>query len=1145
MLRLFLLGGPRIEQGGQAVPLRRSKALALLVYLATTRQPQDRNTLLALLWPEFDLDSARNNLRRELSLLKTTLGAEVLIVDRFQVAWNPRIDAWLDVAAFQGQIASWNKHGHATGALCAGCAAALTTAVQLYTDDFLTGFCLPDSQAFEEWQFFQREELRHQLAEALHALAGWHSAGGAYSAALALARRWLALDPLHEPAQRELMRLYALAGQHSAALRQFEESARLLDKELGVAPEAETADLYDAIRTRQFAVAPRAAAQAPALPGDAGSFAVPEAPHQAARAVHTLLQQARPFVGRERELKQIAEHLADPACRLLTLIGPGGVGKTRLALEAANRGQAAFADGCAFVPLQPVSAASFLVSAIAEALQIPLQSQHNPLAQLCNILRDKQLLLVLDNLEQLLDGVDCIGVLLAQAPRLTILATSREVLNLQEEWLYPLEGLKPPASESPNAIEVSSAVQLFVERAQQVRRDFSLAAERSAVMRICRLVEGLPLAIELAATWTRTLSCATIADEIARNLAFLETNLRNVPVRHRSVQAAFDQSWALLAEPERNVFARLAVFQCGFTRAAAEQVADATLGELTALVDKSLVQREANGRYQMHELLRQYAEGRLAASPDQQAGARQAHAAYYVAFLGARLSALIAGDQRAAIDEIAVELQDIRTMWGHIIAHGDVIAIRQAAHPLALYYIFRGPYHEGATALEQAANRLRGAGADRPRQIALAGMLVDLAWLYLRLGRLGEARLALEESQALYAELGMPPPPGRATDPLLVLADLAMIAGDFATAARYGDQARRRSEAHGQITNLPYAWYALTEAALAQGLYDLAQQYAQNAYRAVQVSRDRWYAAYLHSELGHVAVARAAYAEARQHYRASYLLREEFGDPQGMAEALGHLGRVAALQHAYDEATQIYQQICDIYRRTGDRGGLARALNGLGQAACRAGDLAAAHRSLHQAFLIAADLRFTTLILIVLSSVAELLLLAGQPDLAVGLLVLILRNPASDRETGDCAQALLLRAEGMAAPDMFAAAIGRAQRMDLDVAITSVQAALAAPLGPPLTLAGAEPAALATAGPGLANDAHSRCDTPYAEALTTREQEVLSLIAAGLSNRAIAERLVLSIGTVKWYVDQIYAKLGVHSRTQALARARELTLLVG
>jgi tetratricopeptide (TPR) repeat protein len=596
-------------------------------------------------------------------------------------------------------------------------------------------------------------------------------------------------------------------------------------------------------------------------------------------------------------------------------------------------------------------------------------------------------------------------------------------------------------------------MRLFAERARQARHSFDLDAERGAVARICRLVEGLPLAIELAATWTRTLSCETIADEIARNLDFLSTSLRNVPARHRSMEATFDHSWSLLPPDQRDAFARLAVFRGGFTRDAAAQVAGAPLDALAALIDKSLVQRAAGGRYAMHELLRQYAGAQLAAAAIEEE-ARSAHARFFIAYLADRARALSGGRQRAATAEIAAEIENVRAAWAHTVARGDAAAIQGAAHALGVYYIFRGPYSEGAAMLEAAAGALRAAAGDPIADAALAGVDVDLAWLCLRLGRLDDARAALAESEALLDQMGTSPRPGRATDPLLVRADLAMIAGNYAEAARLGELARGRSERHGHAGNLPYAWYALTEAALAQGLYAQAQQYAQNAYAAVQVSQDRWYAAYLHSELGHVAVAQGAYAQARHHYASSYELRAEFDDPQGMAEALGHLARAALLEADYAEAAHTYERICAIYGRTGDRGGLARALNGLGLALCRTGDPAAARQHLRQAFAIAAELRFTPLMVMVLASVAELLLLEGQPEVCVELLVLILRHPASDRETSDHAQRLLFEAERALTDERFATMLARAQSLDLDAVVARIGPALnISPRAPSLVVA--------------------------------------------------------------------------------------------
>lgn len=842
-----------------------------------------------------------------------------------------------------------------------------------------------------------------------------------------------------------------------------------------------------------------------------------------------------PFVGRERELGELAALLADPACRLITLVGPGGIGKTRLAAELARSPNLArsFPDGIFFVPLVGVAGPTGVEPAVAAAGGFAFFGNAPPRKQLLDYLRDKTALLILDNFEHLMAAADLAPEVIAAAPGVKLLVTSREVLSVRDEWRYPLEGLPVPPEDPPADASPPDALTLFAERARRVRRGFDLAAEREQVARICRLVEGTPLAIELAASWLGTLSCTDVADEIARGVALLATGLRDVPERHRSMQAVFEHSWRLLTAAEQAALRRLAVFVGGFSREAASAVLQSgaddarlpTLDLLAALVERSLLRAQAGGRYHMHELPRQYAAALLAQGGDEERAARRAHAAYYAGFLAARFAALTGAGQRAATQEIAAELGNIRAAWQHSVAQGDAAAIRGAAHPLALFHIFRGPFHEGIAALEAGVAVLRAAP-----DAALAGALVDLAWLYLRVGRLEDARAVLVESQALLDTLGVAPPPGRATDPLLVLGDLAMVRGDYVAAARCGEEARRRSERHGQRTNLPYAWYALTEAALAQGLYEQAQGYAQSAYAAVQVSQDRWYAAYIHSELGHVAVARGAYAVARQHYQASYALREEFDDPQGMAEALGHLARVALAQADYGEASDAYRHSCAIYRRTGDRGGLARALGGLGLAACRSGDIAAAQQHLRQAFALAAELRFVPLLLAILASAAEALLRAGQQHLAVELLALILRHPASERETSDRSQRLLFEAEGVFAQEQFAALLARAQTLELDTAIARLQPSLAA-----------ESAAAPARLPAPAAIPAARA--PLVEPLTGREIDVLRRIAAGRSNQQIADELVLALGTVKWYVSQIYGKLAVRSRTQALVRARALGLI--
>jgi predicted ATPase len=320
----------------------------------------------------------------------------------------------------------------------------------------------------------------------------------------------------------------------------------------------------------------------------------------------SLPPQLTSFIGRADDLVEIATLLADPACRLMTLIGPGGIGKTRLAIQAAAEAQSHFKDGVCFVGLQPVSSTDFLVPALADALQLTFYGQESPRAQLFHYVSPRNLLLVLDNFEHLLDGVALLIEILEAAPQIKLLVTSRETLNVREEWVREVAAMQVPRNEQDLDLDSYDAAQLFFERARQARGDFKEDRERSYVIRICQLVGGLPLAIELSAARVRTMSCAQIAEEIQRSMGFLSTALRNVPERHRDMYAVFEPSWNRLTCSQRGSFVRLSVFRGGFEREAAEQVAGASPQLLTALVDKSLLRVTPTGRFEMHELVRHH-----------------------------------------------------------------------------------------------------------------------------------------------------------------------------------------------------------------------------------------------------------------------------------------------------------------------------------------------------------------------------------------------------------------------------------------------------------------------------------------------------------------------------------------------------------
>lgn len=1080
-LELKLLGSPEVRLDGQAVTgFRSGKARALLYYLAVTGRAQPRPVLAGLFWGGVAEHHAHRSLTMALSNLRRLVGGH-LDIARETVAFDLTSPYWLDVAVFEAGVAA-GPGGHNVD--------RLKQAIDLYRGDFLAGFYLQETPEFEQWVLVERTRLRERLLQALHVLAEYLAGRADLPQAIETIRRLLALEPWREEAHRYLMLLLARDGQRSAALAQFETCRQMLANELDVEPGPETMALYEAIRTNQFTPPHRPAE--PAAPvmdiEPAGRHRVEGAPvaggqsHEARYPLadlsagepeprYNLPAQPTPFVGREHELAEIIRRLTDRHCRLLTLVGPGGTGKTRLALQVAQRliqsalDEDFFEHGIYFVPLAAVSSTHGVIFAIAEATGISFYDKGSSKQQLLDYLRNKEMLLVLDNLEHLLASLripaekgdsseqgeggvtGLIADLLAAAPRIKILVTSRETLNLQEAWFHPVEGMSFPAgdryeSESGVAsLERYDAVQLFVQSATRARVEFSLAAERAAVVRLCRLVEGMPLAIELAAAWLKLLPVEAIVAEIERGLDILTSRHQNVPERHRSMRVVLEHSWQLLAAHEREVFQRLAVFQGGFDQEAARAVAGASLVDLATFVDKSLLQVTSTGRYHIHQLLRQYAAERLAEAPESVVTTYEAHCAYYAHFVQQHAEAVLGGQQRQAVVTIAAEYDNILAAWRWALKALKLTEFERLAGPLQGLFQFQSRYLEGATAWEEAYRRLAGVEVTDRIKLTLVHVIIWWGWMLIRLGRLDKAEAVLQQCRDLYRQLGIPPVPGYGTDPALPLSLIATIRGDYALALEYGEQALRESETHRHEINLCQAYYVLASAAFGQGHYQAARQYAQQAYSLAQQRDDRWFMAYCLNLLGENALALGDVTVAEHHIDASYRIRQEFNDPEGMAVALYHLGQAALQQKQYERARQLYQKSLDVYQKIFDKGGLARAYQGLGMVTGRQGDVQRALQLLHQALQLAAEIQFVPLMVSVLNAIGELLLKSDQPEYGLKVLAFVRQHAASDHATQAEAQQLLDRyaAEaGKKKADTLAAAQAYAKNRTLQDVIAEV-----------------------------------------------------------------------------------------------------------
>lgn len=919
-LSITLLGSFQVTLEGRPIAhFATDKARALLAYLALHADgPQRREALAGLLWPDQPEGKARQNLRQALTFLRQALGdseespTPFLLVDRETVQFNAASDYWLDVTAFTTLSDACQRHRHIRLERCLPCLHRLEQLAALYQGEFLAQFFLADSLGFEEWVLIQREWLHQRVLEALAILADYHERRGDFGLARKYAWRQVTLEPWREEAHRQLMRLLALTGERSAALAQYERCRRILAEELGVTPAAETVALYHQIEQGRLSTG---------IPLPATVLPSP----------------STPFVGRTTELVELAELLADPTCHLVTLVGPGGSGKTRLALQVATEHSGLYPDGVVYVPLATVNAGEELAPALVTALNVPLHGREEAAVQLLRYLQPKALLLVLDNLEHLADGCTLLASIVQRAPGVVLLVTSRERLGLQEEWIYPVEGLACPAAGEPTDPARHTAVALFQQRARQVNPRFDLNTAALEVARICRLVEGLPLGVELAAAWAGTRPCAEIAADLERNLADLTSPLRNAPARQRSLRATIDYSWQRLTGPEREAFRRLSVCRGGFQAEAAAAVAGIAAPTLVAFVDKSLLRR-AGERYELHEMLRQYAAEQLQADPIAQAETEQRHLRYFTTFL-ARQALLVTGtEQKVALQAITGELGNARQAWDLAVAHGEADAIAQSLPALYEFYDSQSRFQEGLAWLASALTRWR----DDPAQTTLyARLLARQGAFQRRLGQYVPARAALEQALTL---LDPAADPAETIFCLIKLADVARGQGQRQEA----ETVARRALALARQVDHP--WGAASALLLLGILYsqtgapDEAAACLQEGLTFSRAAGDALLSAAILNLLADLACYRGKFAQARTLQEECLAVSRELDNPFNIALHVNNLGTILHQQGDYPAARACYQESRELCHRIGDLVGEAIALSNLGEIAMALGERTEARR---------------------------------------------------------------------------------------------------------------------------------------------------------------------------------------------------------
>jgi predicted ATPase/DNA-binding SARP family transcriptional activator/Tfp pilus assembly protein PilF len=1021
-ISLQLLGSPHIECDDEPMKVETRKGSALLFYLAVTGEPHSRDTLSTMLWPESDQSHARGALRRTLAALRKTPIREYLEVDRESLALRHGDNLSLDVAKFQNRMVECTTHGHTETEVCSACLTPLIEAVNLYRGDFLTGFSLGNCPLFDDWQFFLAEDLRREMTGALEKLVHYLSAHKQFESAIAYARRWLSFDPLHEPAHRELMQLYAGTGQRNVALRQYQECVRILEEELGVPPLEETTQLFTYIQDYPAGPVELRPHTVLGEPISTTSSALQEATAIAEPILEPAIVPPEvglknfplpttPFIGREEELETVLERLRDPNCRLLTLLGPGGMGKTRLSIQAAHRVNGAYPDGIYFIPLSPLSSPTSLIYSVADVLQFSFYSNRDPMEELLDYLREKQMLLLMDNFEHLVEAADFLQQVLEVAPNVKFLVTSRERMNLKGEWVIELHGLKVPEFDKVQEMESYSAVQLFMHTAKRIGGEDVLSEkDQPYLIRICKLIGGVPLGIELAATWVRILSCKEIAQEIEHNLDFLVASSRDVPERHHSLRAVFEHSWKLLPLEEQRIFRRMSVFQGGFQKEAAQRVAGASLAALSSLADKSLLLFTRGGRYGMHIVLKQYAEEKLDELPEEKTQTRDRHSQYYAEFVNQRADHLRRGRQEEAARVIGEEIENIRLGWMWATERLNHTEMQKYIDPQYNFYEMQGWYKEGDEIFNLAVKTITDSGEEKDPEFQrlLAKALARQGGFAWRMGQSRKARELLEKSLAISRSHG---DKGEVALCLNYLGELTRLRGEYNQAKKLVEESIQLCRETGELRKLGRAINLLGIITASTGDYSEAQELFQEGLTNFKKVGDLWWVSKTRENLGNVANLLGNYEEASTLYQESMVTFRRIQDQQGVASCLLNTGIMAHAMEDYQRAVDLYQESLEIFREIGVAWSSVLCLYYLGKSHLALGDHEKADEYFHRAFKTSVDIGAVPFSLSVLVGMASLLMEKGNPQRALEYLTLAVSHPSCEQESRDWAEELFVELE--------------------------------------------------------------------------------------------------------------------------------------
>ncbi len=905
-LHITLLGEFSLLNGdGTALSFSGDRPITLLAYLLLHRHTAvSRQHLAFTLWPDSSDTQARTNLRNLLHTLRNSLpeADSYIRANTMTLQWRSDADVWLDVAEFEALLSVAEESVSTTEKV-----STLQAAISLYNGDLL-----PNN--YDDWAIPLRGDLRNAFINALHQLVSLLEQEGNYRAALHVGQRLIQQDPLDETSYVLLMHLYALIGDRAGVRRVFEACVVALQHDLGIEPAPTTREVFEDFLQLD----------APAISALRIPVTIPAGP------LH-LPVPGTTFIGRTSELKQIGELLADHECRLLTIVGPGGVGKTRLALKTADEQRRIFGANIAWVSLNSVEEPGSLATTIAETLNIRLRGSGNVETELIQHMSARELLLILDNFEHLLTAAEFVTRVLDATTAVKILVTSRQALDQPAEWRFDLGSLPIPDDQEGEEWADNSAVRLFIQSARRVASNFSATAVNySTIIRICQLVGGMPLGLELAASWLRLLTCEEVAHEIENSLDFLTVSHGNLLPRHRSLRSVFEYSWELLEADEQQVLLRLSIFSGGFTRKAAAEAALADLAKLSRLVDYSLVHRLSDGRFNLHEVIRRYAAEKLQADLDAHSQTAQWHSVYYLGWLESQVSQLRGKTQKDALAAIAMEISNIRIAWQWSVDHGCSDLLRRASFPLFYFYEVRGLLAEGENLFRLSVESLQSAdGAPDVYEPRLTIEALQLYGAYLGF-RQGQISTSDPQLRRVVSELKNLPDDTLLVHGLIYLGILEWSLGQFTEAIVSLQDALSAASEQQQEWEMAMAQVYLGLVCYDQGQLAEARRRLTNVQPLAHKLCDPRLLSNLLLIFGRTNLLMGHLGDAELQLQHCLTISQETIDPNSITYATLYLGMVKLAQGDLADARQLVEQSMSLYRDFNDMVGLERSWVSMG-----------------------------------------------------------------------------------------------------------------------------------------------------------------------------------------------------------------------